>query len=120
TKSYNFNLNIVSCVSSTLGAYSISDQCASTNNYTDTVLMAPGSANTVMMKNFDQTGHTAYLTINCASGTINMSQQLINGITYSGSGNFYISSSRTIYLSVTKYTASSGYSYCSMNMNGIN
>jgi hypothetical protein len=92
-KTYTFNIKVKAqtpCTTFFLGKYTnCQDLCVSSSNYTDSIYNDPTVVNKVWFSNFANSGHAVYGIYNCNSEVLTIPSQVVNGVTYSGSGDVF-------------------------------
>jgi hypothetical protein len=115
-KTFPFNIKIVPqppCSAFLLGKYlNCSSSCGLGGLYTDSVYADPNVVNKIWFTNLNGTGLKIYGMYSCNSEAITIPTQTVGGITYSGSGDGFLSPSKTIFLNLFNGSIS-----CSINMN---
>jgi hypothetical protein len=118
-KSFDINLTVLAapdCSSDITGTgYTSQSNCASASPYLQDIT-ASGESGKVVFSNFDGSGTQIYGYVNCGSYYITIPQQVVNNITYQGSGNYQkIGTQRQVNINYSK-VGSTGSTTCSLYM----
>lgn len=111
---------VVDCRNELAGSYGANSFCTSgPNPFVVEISSSTSVSKRIVFDNFENSGVQIYGTVNCSAQSIQVPSQTIGGITYSGSGSFYKSSSgnMSVYVYYTRTVVGGGSSTCSVNMN---
>lgn len=118
-KSFDINLTVLAapdCSADITGTgYMSQSNCSSGSTYMQDI-SASGEAGKVVFSNFDGLGTQIYGYVNCGSNYIMIPQQVVNNVTYQGSGNYQkigIGTQRQITISYSKM-GSTGSTSCNV------
>jgi hypothetical protein len=115
-KTYLFNIKIfaaIPCTTYVVGKYNDCNNDCGGTLYSDSVYADPTVVNKIWFTNFDNTGNKVYGLYSCSTENIVIPSQTVGGVTYSGNGDgFGSSTSHTITIEVSNGTTS-----CELNMN---